>query len=130
MDFVCRRGFIADVKHKLLGKLSKGYPQRVGLAQAILHNPDLLVLDEPTAGLDRRQINATSCLLINWAQQLWMSLSPPAQSSRRFRGRSRASSGKRILSNPRQALFASRVPKRLAHRLIEERARSPAMIRS
>ncbi len=45
----CRVG---DVRTTLIGKLSKGYRQRVGLAQAILHNPDVLILDEPTAGLD------------------------------------------------------------------------------
>jgi ABC-2 type transport system ATP-binding protein len=54
---------VADVKKKLLGKLSKGYRQRVGLAQAIIHNPDVLILDEPTAGLDPKQINETRDLI-------------------------------------------------------------------
>jgi len=52
-----------DVRTTLIGKLSKGYRQRVGLAQAILHNPDVLILDEPTAGLDPKQIIETRELI-------------------------------------------------------------------
>ena len=45
-----------DVRDTLVGKLSKGYRQRVGLAQALIHNPEVLVFDEPTSGLDPKQI--------------------------------------------------------------------------
>jgi ABC-2 type transport system ATP-binding protein len=60
----CRVG---DVRDTLIGKLSKGYRQRVGLAQAILHNPEVLILDEPTAGLDPKQIIETRELIRSFA---------------------------------------------------------------
>jgi ABC-2 type transport system ATP-binding protein len=47
---------LTEVSHRVIGHLSKGYRQRVGLAQAIIHSPKVLVLDEPTVGLDPRQI--------------------------------------------------------------------------
>jgi len=52
---VCDRTAIASVKNTIIGKLSKGYRQRVGIAQAIIHNPPVLILDEPTSGLDPEQ---------------------------------------------------------------------------
>src|SRR5262249_38077771 len=53
---ICRRCGLLDVLGKNIGQLSKGYRQRVGLAQAMVHDPDLLILDEPTSGLDPNQI--------------------------------------------------------------------------
>src|SRR5262249_23041032 len=61
--YVMERTRITDMASRLTGKLSKGYKQRVGLAQALIHNPDVLILDEPTAGLDPKQIIETRQLI-------------------------------------------------------------------
>ena len=63
VDAVMKKTWVADMSERQCGRLSKGYKQRVGLAQAIIHEPEVLVLDEPTAGLDPKQIIETRQLI-------------------------------------------------------------------
>jgi ABC-2 type transport system ATP-binding protein len=63
VNAVMKKTWVTDMADRLCGKLSKGYKQRVGLAQALIHEPDVLVLDEPTAGLDPKQIIETRQLI-------------------------------------------------------------------
>jgi len=66
---VMDRCMVADVQNRLIGKLSKGYRQRVGLAQAIVSDPEVLILDEPTIGLDPKQITEIRSLIKSLAGQ-------------------------------------------------------------
>jgi ABC-2 type transport system ATP-binding protein len=66
-DRVLERLSLGDVRHRLIGNLSRGYRQRVGLAQALIHDPPVLILDEPTVGLDPKQIIEIRDLIRNLA---------------------------------------------------------------
>jgi ABC-2 type transport system ATP-binding protein len=63
VDHAMKKAHVDDMADRHCGKLSKGYRQRVGLAQALIHDPEVLILDEPTAGLDPKQIIETRDLI-------------------------------------------------------------------
>ncbi|MBM3269318.1 MAG: ABC transporter ATP-binding protein [Candidatus Sericytochromatia bacterium] len=67
IDAMIERCWLTQYRHRLIAHLSKGYRQRVGLAQAMIHNPPVLVMDEPTSGLDPKQIIETRDLIRNLA---------------------------------------------------------------
>jgi ABC-2 type transport system ATP-binding protein len=75
LGYVMDRCWVTDVRRQLIGTLSKGYKQRVGLADALLADPPVLILDEPTAGLDPTQIRETRKLLRELGSQHTMLLS-------------------------------------------------------
>ena len=60
---------LSDVRKKLIGTLSKGYRQRVGLAQAIIHEPAIVLLDEPSNGLDPQQLDSMRTLITDYAEE-------------------------------------------------------------
>lgn len=69
VERACERCGLTDVSARLIGNLSKGYRQRVGIAQAILHNPPVVILDEPTVGLDPIQIREIRKLIRELGQE-------------------------------------------------------------
>jgi ABC-2 type transport system ATP-binding protein len=69
VDRALERCGLVDVRRRVIGALSKGYRQRVGLAQAIVHDPAVLVLDEPTVGLDPLQIREIRALIAQLARE-------------------------------------------------------------
>ncbi|MGH9380308.1 MAG: ABC transporter ATP-binding protein [Thermoanaerobaculia bacterium] len=75
IDRAVERCLLTEVRNQVIGTLSKGYRQRVGLAAAILHQPPVLVLDEPTVGLDPKQIIAIRQLIRELAREATLLLS-------------------------------------------------------
>ena len=73
-DIIERTG-LGPEQHKKIGALSRGYKQRVGIAQALIHNPDVLILDEPTTGLDPNQLIEIRSLIRNYGKDKTVLLS-------------------------------------------------------
>jgi ABC-2 type transport system ATP-binding protein len=101
---------LRDVERKLIGALSKGYRQRVGLADALLHDPDLLILDEPTIGLDPNQIRQVRQLIKDLGQRHTILLSTHILSEVEM-------TGSRVLIINKGRIAASDTPEALAGRV-------------
>jgi len=69
VDLTLQRCDLSEVQHRIIGNLSKGYQQRVGIAQAIIHQPAVVILDEPTVGLDPIQVRQIRDLIKELSQQ-------------------------------------------------------------
>ncbi|MCA9039557.1 MAG: ATP-binding cassette domain-containing protein [Planctomycetaceae bacterium] len=75
LSYVCEQCSLSTVWNKPIGKLSRGYRQRVGMAQALLHDPDVLIMDEPTSGLDPNQVHDVRTLIRDLGQSKTVLLS-------------------------------------------------------
>ncbi len=104
---------IADVGNRIIGQLSKGYRQRVGLAETLVHDPDLLILDEPTIGLDPNQIRLVRGLIAELAERHTILLSTHILSEVEM-------TCKRVLIIHKGRIVASDTPDRLRRRMTGE----------
>lgn len=104
---------IADVGSRIIGQLSKGYRQRVGLAESLVHDPELLILDEPTIGLDPNQIRLVRGLITQLAERHTILLSTHILSEVEM-------TCKRVLIIHKGRIVASDTPDRLRRRMAGE----------
>jgi ABC-2 type transport system ATP-binding protein len=107
VDQVIHRCGVGEVRHRLIGNLSKGYRQRVGLAQALIGHPEVLLLDEPTLGLDPPQAAEMRTLIQELAAERTVLLSTHILSEA-------AALGRRVIILHRGRLVADATPEQLA----------------